>query len=402
MSVSADGLGNVYISGRTGGDLGGTYSGNFDAFVAKYDSSGALQWTKQLGTTGVEYGDSVSADGLGNVYISGYTTGDLEGVSAGERDAFVAKYDSSGTLEWTRQWGATGFDQGNGVSADGLGNVYISGFTDSNWVSNTNYQRDVFVTKYDSSGALIWTRTLGTNRTDECYGVSADGLGNVYISGRTYGNMGGASAGYIDTFLAKYDSSGTLQWTEQLGTPDVEYALGVSADGLGNVYISGWTDGDLDGANTGRRDAFLAMYDSTGTLQWTEQLGTVFTDESFGVSADGMGYVYITGRTGGGLGGDNVGSYDPFVVKYDSSGTLQWTKQWGSVEFDGGRGVSADGLGNVYISGHTYGNMGGASAGDHDAFVTKIIPEPSTLVLLCIGAVGLLAWGSRRKGNQDQ
>jgi len=87
---------------------------------------------------------------------------------------------------------------------------------------------------------LEWTRQLGTSDTDQSNGVSADGLGNVYISG-------------TDPFISKYDDSGTLQWTQQLGSS----SNGVSADGLGNVYISGRTDGSLDGNNAGSSDAFV-------------------------------------------------------------------------------------------------------------------------------------------------
>ncbi len=129
-------------------------------------------------------------------------------------------------------------------------------------------------------------------------------------------------------------------------------SYGVSADGLGNVYISGYTDGSLGGPNAGGTSMrFSAKYDASGTLQWTRQLGTSGSDCGYGVSADGLGNVYISGYTEGSLGGPNAGGWDAFVSKYDASGTLQWTQQLGTSELDYGGGVSADGLGNVYISG---------------------------------------------------
>ena len=109
--------------------------------------------------------------------------------------------------------------------------------------------------------------------TSSC-GVSADGLGNVYISGWTDGSLGGTNAGGCDAFLSKYDASGTLEWTRQLGTSEYDMSYGVSADGLGNVYISGDTEGSLEGTNAGGSDAFLSKYDASGTLEWTQQLGT--------------------------------------------------------------------------------------------------------------------------------
>ena len=88
---------------------------------------------------------------------------------------------------------------------------------------------------------LEWTRQLGTSSNDSSSGVSADGLGNVYISGSTEGSLGGANAGLQDAFVSKYDAAGNFLWTRQLGTTNGDYSYGVSADGLGNVYISGAT-----------------------------------------------------------------------------------------------------------------------------------------------------------------
>lgn len=109
------------------------------------------------------------------------------------------------------------------------------------------------------------------------------------------------------------------------------------------------------------------------TLDWIDQFGTSDTERSHSVSADGLGNVYISGRTKGGLGGPNAGGNDVFLSKYDASGTLEWTRQFGTSESDYGYEVSADGLGNVYISGQTRGSLGGPNAGDFDAFVAKFV-----------------------------
>ena len=113
-----------------------------------------------------------------------------------------------------------------------------------------------------SSGRGSWELVS----TDESNGVSADGLGNVYISGFTSGSLGGPNAGGTDAFVSKYDAAGTLQWTRQLGTSADDVSYGVSADGLGNVYISGCTGGSLGGPNAGGNDAFVSKYDAAGTL----------------------------------------------------------------------------------------------------------------------------------------
>lgn len=136
------------------------------------------------------------------------------------------------------------------------------------------------------------------------------------------------------------------------------------------------------------------------SVEWVQQLGTSGIDISYGVSADGVGNVYISGSTNGSLGGPSAGFDDAFVTKYDAAGTLQWSRQLGTSTYDYSYGVSADGLGNVYISGSTQGSLGGPNAGSTDAFVAKIVdsvvPEPNTLLLLCIGSLAVMG---TRKGR---
>ncbi len=375
LAVSVDSLGSIYVSGYTDGSLEGANAGDSDAFLSKYDASGTLQWIRQFGTSDRDEGLDVSADELGSIYVSGYTDGSLEGANAGGSDAFISKYDASGTLQWTRQFGTAELDRSHGVSADRLGNVYVSGQTYGTLEGANPSGSDAFISKYDASGTLQWTRQFGTSaRHYEFTTVSADGLGDVYISGRTEDVSGDR-----DAFFTKYDASGTLQWTRQFGTSGQDASADVSADGLGNVFVSGTTTGALGESHFGDDDAYVAKYDASGTLQWTRQLGTSALDRSFGVSADGLGNVFISGYTRGSLEGTNAGGLDAFISMYDASGTLQWTRQVGTNDADRGFGVSADGLGNVYISGATGGSLGGPNAGANDAFVAKFateVPEP--------------------------
>jgi hypothetical protein len=377
-SISADSFGNIYISGFTEGSLNGPNAGANDAFLSKYDASGNVQWTRQLGTTLSDESRGVAVDGLGNAYITGTTNGSLDGPNVGNADVIVAKYDAAGSRLWTRQFGSVGSDRGDAIAADGLGSVYIAGYTDARLSGDPHFgQGDAFVSKFDASGDHVWTQQLGTSESDVVYGVSADGLGNVYISGSTEGSLGGAQIGSTDAFVAKYDAAGYHQWTRQLGTITQDYSTGVAADGLGNIYISGQTNGIFgDQAGAGLSDAFVAKYDAAGSRLWTRQFGTAGEDLSTSITIDGLGNIYISGYTNGNLAGDNAGSADAFVRRYDPLGNVAWTQQVGSAGGEESKGVAADGLGNVYISGWTDGNLGGPNAGVQDAFVTKFLDFP--------------------------
>jgi len=201
------------------------------------------------------------------------------------------------TPEWTTQSGTTAYDGGSAVSADGLGNVYISGSTE------ITGGPDAFFSRYDSAGNLLWTRQFGTRTDDYGSAIAADGLGSIYVAGRTSGDLfgpnAGGAAGGADAYLTKYDAAGNQLWSHQFGTPGSDEATGVVSDGFGSVYVAGFTEGSLSGTYLGRNDAFVSKYNEAGTLLWSRQWGTSDYDLAFGVAVDRAGNVYITGATKG-------------------------------------------------------------------------------------------------------
>ena len=145
-------------------------------------------------------------------------------------------------------------------------------------------------------------------------GGSPRGLdGNTHLGGST------------DIFLVKYNSSGTKQWTKQLGTSREEIGWGVTVDSSNNIYVTGESGGALDGnTSSGDNDIFLVKYNSSGTKQWTKQLGTSGQDYGHGVEVDNSSNIYVTGYVQGGLDGNTFyGSEDPVLVKYNSDGVKQ-------------------------------------------------------------------------------
>ncbi len=371
QAVAVDSAGNVYISGHTAGSLGGPHQGGWDAFLAKYDSAGNLLWMRQLGTSEGDDSAGLAVDNNGDVYISGYTEGSLGGDNQGVRDAYLAKYDGDGNLLWARQLGTAAIDYGVGAAVDSDGGVYIGGMTLGSLGGPQQGEFDAFVARYDSAGNLLWTRQFGTPGLDSCGAITTDSAGNVYINGATWGDLGGPNQGGQDAYVAKFDSAGNLLWTRQLGTAAFDSGSAVATDGSGSVYISGGTDGNLGGDNQGERDAYLAKYDSAGTLLWTRQLGTSARDRSLMAAVDDAGGVYITGDTTGSLGGPNQGDKDFFLSKYDSTGNLLWMLQHGTTAEDAAYSVVADRSGSVYISGYTGGSLGGPHQGGLDAFLAK-------------------------------
>jgi len=400
-SVAVDAFGNAYITGYTRGSLGGPNAGNTDAFLLKYDDSGSLLWSQQIGTWNNDYGYSVAVDASGNAYITGNTEGSLPEPTAGRHDAFLAKYDGSGSLLWSQRLGTSGNDYGYSVAVDAFGNAYITGGTEGSLGGPNAGEYDAFLAKYDGSGSLLWSQQIGTSGIDEGHSVAVDASGNAYITGYTQGSVGGPNVGGRDAFLLKYDGSGSLLWSrsQQIGTSSEDNGLSVALDASGNAYITGYTRGSLGGPNAGGRDAFLLKYDDSGSLLWSQQIGTSGEDRAYSVAVDAFGNAYITGYTQGSLGGPNAGGDDAFLVKYDGSGSLLWSQQIATSGSDNGLCVAVDASGNAYITGSTSGSLGGPNAGGADAFLVKFspVPEPSTFALLGTGGIVLAGWAWRRR-----
>lgn len=135
--------------------------------------------------------------------------------------------------------------------------MYITGDTGGNLGGTNAGSRDVWLAKYNSSGTRLWTQQLGTASDDYSYGIAVDSTGNVYITGNTYGNLGGINAGSSDAYVAKFNSRGDRLWTQQFGTSNYEYVYDITVDRFNNLYLAGETDSSLGGTFAGVYDAWI-------------------------------------------------------------------------------------------------------------------------------------------------
>ena len=413
--IATDSAGNVYVIGLYSGSvtIGSTTlnsAGSNDAFVAKYDTSGTVQWARSIGGTDYDYGYGIATDSNGNVYVIGLYTDSVTigsttlNSSAGSNDVFVAKYDTNGTVQWARSIGGTGSDSGFGIATDSNGNVYVIGryvglVTIGSTTLNSAGSNDTFVAKYDTSGTVQWATSIGGTGSDVGYGIATDSAGNVYVTGKyvgsvTIGSTTLNSAGSDDVFVAKYDASGTDQWARSIGGTGSEYGQAIATDSAGNVYVFGYYRNTTTFApgttltSVGNTDAFVAKYDTSGTVQWAKSIGGIYYDYGYGIATDSDGNVYVTGNyygsvTIGSTTLTTAGSFDVFVVKYDTSGTVQWATNIGGTDSDYVNGIATDSAGNVYVVGYysgsvTIGSTTLNSVGGSDAFVVKYSP-PSIL-----------------------
>jgi hypothetical protein len=368
-STAADGFGNVYITGYTYGDLATANAGLSDAFLAKFDSSGNELWRRQIGTSDHDPSNALAVDAFGNAYITGNTYADLGGTSAGGIDAFLVKFDASGNQVWATQMGTGVNDRSRSVAVDASGNIYMTGHTVGSLGGTNEGGWDTYLSKFDVSGSEVWTQQIGTSGNDFSESVALDALGNIYITGKTSGDLGGINAGLFDAYVSKFDASGSEVWTTQIGSIGEDESWSVAVDDDGNVYLSGMTRGDLGSVNAGSDDAFLCKLDASGNESWIVQIGTEWNEFGRSIAIDANEDVFLSGYTGGDLGGTSAGNRDAFLGKFDALGNEIWMTQIGTGDLDESWSVAMDTLGNAYITGHTYGDLNELSGGGVDAFL---------------------------------
>ena len=438
--VATDGSGNVYVAGRftgtvdfdpsTTGQDNHSSNGGDDIFLSKFDSSGSFIWAKTWGGSGtVDVGDGVAVDGSGNVYVCGRFSltvdfdpsgGQDNHSSNGGYDVYLSKFDSSGNFLWAKTWGGISTDIGYGVAVGGS-DVYVIGafnytvdFDPSttgqeNHSSNGSY--DVYLSKFDSTGNFLWARTFGGSSSDYGYTVTADGSGNLYLTGAFSGTAdfdpsGGldnhSSNGGLDVFLSKLDSSGNFLWAKTWGWTDADRGYVVAADGS-DVYVTGYfsltvdfdPSGGLDNHSTnGGYDVFLSKFDSSGSFIWAKTWGWTGADIGYAVAPDGSGNLYVAGHfydivdfdpSGGQDNHTSNGFDDVFLSKFDSLGDHQWTNTWGGISSDSGYFVTVGGS-DVFVTGYFNvtvdfdpgtGVDNHTSNGSNDVFLSKFLPDGS-------------------------
>ena len=302
--VIADSIGNIYAVG---------YYSDADGqkiLTIKYNKSGEIVWQRSLHGSQGDYGESIALDSVGGVYICGRT----RSVGPGGLSGFIAKYNTVGALQWQRSIGSSNNDNLYGIAVDSSNNVYAVGDT------NTSGNNDLLLVKYNSSGTIQWQRVLGGSGTDYGYSIAFDSSDNLYVCGQRY------NSSYIafDFLIAKYNSSGTIQWQKHLGdqfTSVSDIGRGAAVDSSGNVYVVGYSTKPAVGSD----DVILAKYDSSGTIQWQRYLGGTENDKGHAIAIDSSDNIYIFGETRSAGGSDA----DCLLAKYNSSGTIQWQRTFG-------------------------------------------------------------------------
>lgn len=379
--------------------VGTATASNFSVSSLSASAPPQFQWAETIASIANwpqgEPNIGLALDTNDNCYVTGYFDGTnnfggitLTNQSVGGSDIFVAKYNATGAAQWVQRAGGTSINYGRGIGLDTNGNIYVTGgyqgpatFGGINLPATSG--EEFFLAKYNNAGKVQWVQA-STGGSDDVYGIglAADGAGNSYalVVVDDLGGAGGsvtfgsttvtipALGGTTLTILVKYDSTGTVKWTQLFNSSQETYATKLAVDTAGNVYVRGGFDSDMTIGTSNlvvsagsTENAFIAKFDSSGDLIWIQQPQGGNVGEG-GVTVDPAGNVYVSGYFdanldfGGGItlasaANNNALFGDAFLAKYNSSGVVQWAQAAGDTNGGFYWDLALDAQTNIYAAG---------------------------------------------------
>ncbi len=420
--VVTDATGSVYMIGQfTGtadfdpgpGTLNIVSAGDYDVYVVKLDSGGALLWAKTMGGTLQEEGGKIALDPYGNVLTTCYSKGTADfdsspstytlSAAGADKEIFVSKLDGNGNFVWARAMGGAGDDAGNAITTDALGYVYTTGTFQGtadfdpgagtyNLVHSTGTKAG-FISKLSSSGTFIWARSMEAASDFSFYAVLVDSNYDVYTTGQFDGTTdldpgaGVHNLSGFGSFLSHLDTNGNFVHADGFTGTGGSIGNALALDPNGEVYVAGSFYNTLTiGAafplySAGGFDGFIAKTDGQGNFNWAKSIGGLGADSIADIATDSSGEVYSTGWFA------DTADFDPgpgvfnmttsfadsniFVLRLNQSGDFVWAKGLGGNYYEIGRGIALSPNGDV----NTVGFFSGPADFDPGAGVYNLTPS---------------------------
>ncbi len=334
--------------------LAGSVSSNSQALLVKLDALGNTVWKKSYGGTQTDKFYSVQQTSDGGYIAAGNTNsndGDVSGLhnaSGTKLDIWVVKLDATGNITWQKCIGGTNSDGYNGAfikqTADGYIIASSSNSLDGDITGNHGME-DAVVIKLNSTGDIVWQKSFGGTQADQAYAVQQTNEGGYIVAVASASNDGDVSghhgAGYNDYWILKLDATGNITWEKSLGGTSVDLPTSIQQTTDNGYIISGKSlsiDGDVTG-NHGSYDYWVVKTNSSGTIVWQKSLGGSAEENGFAIRQTSEGGYIVCGYSvsnDGDVSGHNLPLYSPdaWVVKLTGDGNITWQKCVGGTKAD--------------------------------------------------------------------
>jgi hypothetical protein len=412
ISLDIDKFGNVYQTGTfiNSSNFGGkeiSSSGQEDIFISKYNFDGVILWTKKAGGAGKDAASALKIIDSKYIYLTGIfnesiTFKNINLISKGGTDYFLAKYDTAGNVIWAKSWGGARNDESSALAYDEEGNLYLTGFSEylpeniSSLENKDQLRKNSFLTKLDENGNRIWHKTL--KGSDDFVATSVSYSGNFiavagYFLGKaTLDKKSLKSNGEEDAFIAIYDDNGLCTHATGIGGIKNDRALGIALNEYDEIFITGSNDLnyliDNDSIKSnfsplGGIDAFVAKFDNEGTVVWHKTIGGSGHDRGNSIAIDNKNRIFVTGNLGEESTLDSIAAsvpYKSFIVQLDEEGELKYASKSAGQGTDNTHSIATR-SNNLYVTGEfnkgiDYENFNLESQGLNDNYIARLSLQP--------------------------
>ena len=363
---------------------GVTNNGDRDVYIVKLDSTGAVSWQKMDGGSGNDVGFSIQQTSDGGYITAGWSKStDISGVTNnGEFDFYILKLDSAGALSWQKMYGGSFGDFAISIQQTSDGGYIVAGSSNSTDITGVtnNGDSDAYIVKLDSTGALSWQKMFGGSGSDSAISIQQTNDGGYIVAGSSNSTdiSGVTNNGFNDFYLVKLDSTGALSWQKMYGGSgnDVGFSIQQTSDG-GYIVAGSSNSTDITGVtNNGDRDVYIVKLDSAGVLSWQKMFGGSFGDFAISIQQTSDGGYIVGGysKSTDISGVTNNGEFDFYILKLDSAGALSWQKMYGGSGDDLARSIQQTSDGGYIVGGYSKSTdiFGVTNKGDRDVYIVKL------------------------------
>ncbi len=349
-------------------DVTGNHGGR-DYWIVKTDNIGNIQWQRSYGGSVDDFANDVRQTSDGGFIIAGYSESNDSDVTAnyGHRDFWIVKTDSLGSISWEKNYGGSEFEIPYSVQETFDGGYVVAGYSnsiDGDLAGTFANAQNYWLLKLDNAGLIQWYHLYGGTVTDEALSCEQTSDHGYILAGYTYSSNGHVTGyhGNKDAWIVKTDSTGAIQWQKTLGGTSGESANCIRQTTDGGFIVactSASNDNDVSGSHGGN-DCWIVKLDNTGIIDWQKSLGGSGDDGAYSVSPTTDGG-YIIGGYSNSTDGDVTfghGDYDCWIVKLDGSGNLLWQKSLGGSSIDVANSIFQTNEGGFIFAGTTYSNDG--------------------------------------------
>ncbi|MCB0464665.1 MAG: T9SS type A sorting domain-containing protein [Aequorivita sp.] len=324
-----------FSSSNISGDKSEDSKGLIDYWIVKLDAFGNVEWDKTIGGADIDWDTNiiVSAEGY---YICGDSWSNISGDKAenaiGEDDYWFLKLDLSGNIVWQKTIGGSSHDVFTTMTSTSEGDIILGGSSDSNIsgdkTENSKGGYDFWIVKLDSSGDIVWDKTIGGSGTDVLNSIVQTLDNGFLLSGRSSSDISGDktenSEGESDFWIVKLASNGTIEWQNTIGGNDIDQAYSANQTSDGGYIIGGFSRSAISGDKTengqGNFDCWLVKINNVGIIEWQNTIGGSEIDGITSVIQSSDGNYILGGNSQSDISGDKSensrGGQDYWIIKH--------------------------------------------------------------------------------------